>query len=86
MFSSLKTDTAQVCVFSATYPRNLDQVLCNYMKEPSLVRLNIEDRELIGIKQYIVYNDKESDVFILLKLINSITFTQCVIFINDQKR
>lgn len=56
------------------------------MKDPSLVRLNIEDRQLIGIKQYVVYDDKQSDVKTLLKIINSITFTQCLIFTNDQKR
>lgn len=56
------------------------------MKDPSLVRLNVNDRELIGVKQYVVYNNKQSDLCILLKLINSITFNQCLIFTNDQQR
>ncbi|KAJ1368668.1 DEAD/DEAH box helicase [Parelaphostrongylus tenuis] len=53
LFSALPP-SRQVAVFSATYPRNLDRLLAKYMREPSLVRLNSGDVQLIGIKQYVV--------------------------------
>ncbi|EYC35678.1 hypothetical protein Y032_1002g3356 [Ancylostoma ceylanicum] len=39
LFSALPP-SRQVAVFSATYPRNLDQLLSKFMRDASLVRLN----------------------------------------------
>uniref|UniRef100_A0A915DA26 RNA helicase n=1 Tax=Ditylenchus dipsaci TaxID=166011 RepID=A0A915DA26_9BILA len=86
LFSSLPPQATQVCVFSATYPRDLEQTLCNYMLEPTLIRLNVEDVQLLGIKQYAVVEENKPDVETLLDILHTVTYSQCLIFSNDQKR
>lgn len=47
----------QICVFSATYPTELEAVLQNFMREPTLLHLNVEEEQLVGIKEYCVFCD-----------------------------
>ncbi|EGT41947.1 CBN-MEL-46 protein [Caenorhabditis brenneri] len=46
----------QVAVFSATYPRNLDLLLATFLRDASHVRFNVENVQLVGIKQFVVQN------------------------------
>uniref|UniRef100_A0A915BI52 RNA helicase n=1 Tax=Parascaris univalens TaxID=6257 RepID=A0A915BI52_PARUN len=85
LFSSLPANK-QMAVFSATYPRDLDETLSRYMKKAHLVRLNAEDVQLLGIKQYVALSYSEDGPTSLHRLLSSITFTQCLVFANDQQR
>nr|CDJ87723.1 DNA RNA helicase domain containing protein [Haemonchus contortus] len=80
LFSALPP-SRQVAVFSATYPRNLDKLLAKFMRDASLVRLNSEDVQLIGIKQYIAVSDQPA-INCLVHLLKSIQFNQCLVFCN----
>jgi superfamily II DNA/RNA helicase len=70
----------QVCVFSATYPKHLEDTLKNYMRSPTLLRLNVEGEQLIGVKEYCIFctNVKKADA--LMALLNKLVFNQCIIF------
>ncbi|VDM67096.1 unnamed protein product [Strongylus vulgaris] len=80
LFSTLPP-SRQVAVFSATYPRNLDQLLCKFMREASLVRLNSDDVQLIGIKQYVAICDGMV-LDCLVRLLNTVQFSQALVFCN----
>ncbi|KAK6747841.1 hypothetical protein RB195_000811 [Necator americanus] len=80
LFSALPP-SRQVAVFSATYPRNLDQLLSRFMRDASLVRLNSDDVQLIGIKQYVV-KCSGNVVECLIRLLNSVQFNQALVFCN----
>ncbi|KAI1725138.1 DEAD/DEAH box helicase domain-containing protein [Ditylenchus destructor] len=86
LFSKLQPEATQVCVFSATYPRDLEQTLCQYMVDPTLIRLNSEDIQLVGIKQYAVVDEGHSDVETLVSLLCKVTYSQCLIFTNNHSR
>ncbi|VDL72274.1 unnamed protein product [Nippostrongylus brasiliensis] len=80
LFSALPP-TRQVAVFSATYPRNLDKLLAKFMRDASLVRLNSEDVQLIGIKQYAAMCNEPAMEF-LVRLLKSVQFNQALVFCN----
>ncbi|WKY04277.1 hypothetical protein Q1695_005344 [Nippostrongylus brasiliensis] len=80
LFSALPP-TRQVAVFSATYPRNLDKLLAKFMRDASLVRLNSEDVQLIGIKQYAAMCNEPALEF-LVRLLKSVQFNQALVFCN----
>ncbi|KJH49494.1 DEAD/DEAH box helicase [Dictyocaulus viviparus] len=80
LFSALPP-TRQVVVFSATYPKNLDLLLMKFMRDPSLVRLNSDDVQLVGIKQYVITTD-EASLDILVRLLKSVHFNQTLVFCN----
>ncbi len=82
-----------MAVFSATYPQRLDAFLTNYMRSPTMIRLNATDVQLIGIKQYVVLvpnvdwqatNDDwmRLKVRILMSILQRIEYSQCLIFSN----
>lgn len=73
-------------VFSATYPKHLEDVLSNYMVEPALIRLNAEDVQLVGVKQYAVPCKGRDAIEVLLKLLRTLSFSQCLVFSNNQNR
>ncbi|CAJ0602864.1 unnamed protein product [Cylicocyclus nassatus] len=84
LFSALPP-SRQVAVFSATYPRGLDQLLCKFMRNASLIRLNSDDVQLIGIKQYALLCDGAvSDC--LVRLLKTVQFSQALIFCNLHQR
>lgn len=70
----------QVCVFSATYPAKLEDVLKNYMREPTLLRLNFEGEQLVGVKEYCTFCEKLNKAETLIKLLDQLVFNQCIIF------
>uniref|UniRef100_A0A2C9K5Z5 RNA helicase n=1 Tax=Biomphalaria glabrata TaxID=6526 RepID=A0A2C9K5Z5_BIOGL len=93
IYSSLP-DNKQILALSATYPEYLAHHLTAYMRNPTFVRLNSADPALLGIKQYfvsvpnhpmpnVVFNSKTE---MLIKILSSINFQQCLIFSNMQTR
>ncbi|KAF1756100.1 hypothetical protein GCK72_012553 [Caenorhabditis remanei] len=69
----------QVAVFSATYPRNLDNLLSTFLRDAALVRFNADDVQLIGIKQYVV--TKCSPMLEkLTHVLKSIRYVQALVF------
>ena len=80
----------QVMALSATYPETLANSLTNLMRDPKHVRLDTASQVLLGLDQYVVntnYHPKpryQLDVKfrVLLDILNSITFSQCLIFTN----
>ncbi|RUS79846.1 hypothetical protein EGW08_012372, partial [Elysia chlorotica] len=93
IYSSLP-DNKQILALSATYPEYLAEHLTRYMRNPTFVRLNATDPALLGVKQYhvvvphhpmpnIVFNAKTEMV---VKIISSVSFQQCLIFSNMQTR
>ncbi|CAO4372265.1 unnamed protein product [Caenorhabditis nigoni] len=69
----------QVAVFSATYPRNLDQLLSTFLRDAALVRFNQDDVQLVGIKQYVVPNAQPM-LETLTRLLKSIRYVQALVF------
>lgn len=76
----LHQEMKQVCVFSATYPTELEQVLKNYMRQPTLLRLNIQGEQLLGVKEYCVFCATLKKAEALMILLQRLVFNQCIIF------
>lgn len=93
IFSSLPS-RKQILALSATYPEELSKFLALYMETPVYVRINSKDPALLGITQCFrstpyhpmlqVRDNSKFDV--LLDILNSITFTQCMIFCQRQTK
>jgi superfamily II DNA/RNA helicase len=82
LFSSCQKDK-NVCVFSATYPHQMDKLLCKYMNTPILIRLNADDVQLLGIKQYAKVAIGKNHTDELIQILNSVTYSQCLVFVNE---
>lgn len=80
----------QVMALSATYPESLANSLTSLMRTPKHVRLDTSSQVLIGLDQYVLhtnYHPKpkyQLDIKfgVLLDVLNSVTFSQCLIFTN----
>ena len=80
----------QVIALSATYPESLANTLTSFMRSPKHVRLDADSQVLLGLDQYVLrtrYHPKpqyQLDVKFgaLLGVLNSVTFSQCLIFTN----
>ncbi|KAI6218654.1 hypothetical protein M3Y99_01697900 [Aphelenchoides fujianensis] len=80
LFSSLPQEMKQVCVFSATYPQHLEETLLQYMRAPTLLRLSVEGEQLVALMEYAVVCTRTGKRDVLLKLLNKLVFSQCVVF------
>ncbi len=75
---------------SATYPGELEQLVSKFMSNPQHVRLNPKSQVLVGVSQFAMLSPShpqphvEADLKykILLQILNSTTFSQCLIFSN----
>lgn len=87
-------DNKQMLALSATYPEYLAQHLTVYMRNPTFIRLNISDPTLLGIKQYFTsvtshplpHKVFEAKTAVVVHLLSSVSFHQCLIFSNMQSR
>ncbi|ELT95649.1 hypothetical protein CAPTEDRAFT_110471 [Capitella teleta] len=87
-------DTKQMLALSATYPEVLAQHLTAYMCNPTFVRLNASDPALLGIRQYyrsipyhpLIHKNHERKTKILIEILSSVKFQQCLVFSNLQTR
>ncbi|XP_023229087.1 probable ATP-dependent RNA helicase DDX20 [Centruroides sculpturatus] len=84
----------QMLALSATYPEELAKLLTQYMRNPAFVRLNMHKPALIGVTQFykitqfhplshIAFQHK---IDVLLQILKSVPFSQCLVFINLQMR
>jgi superfamily II DNA/RNA helicase len=76
----MKHEMKQTCVFSATYPTQLEDALKNYMRSPVLLRLNVEGEQLVGIKEYCIFCDTLKKADALMIVLETLIFEQCIIF------
>ena len=78
---------AQICLFSASFPVEVEQLTEKFMKEPEKILVKSEQLTLEGISQYHIALDNDGNKFDTLKdLYNSISVSQCIIYCNSIKR
>ncbi|KAI6175372.1 hypothetical protein M3Y97_00681900 [Aphelenchoides bicaudatus] len=80
IFSMMPHKMKQTCVFSATYPKQLETALKDYMNQPVLLRLNVESEQLVGVKEYCVFCDTLKKAEALMIVLSKLVFNQCIIF------
>ena len=83
VYRCVNPQTTQVAVFSATYPMLMDEMLCEFMKSPILVRMNSEDVQLLGIFQYAILAIGQDPIDIVDRVLKRIDFKQSVVFTNN---
>lgn len=77
----------QVVLLSATMPVEILDVTKRFMREPIRILVKKEELTLEGIKQYYVNVEKEDwKLETLCDLYETVTITQCVIFLNTRKK
>ena len=94
IFSQLPLVAKQVIAVSATYPEALANLVARYMNNPSFIRMGQLQPALLGVKQFVCkvpYHPMSQQqgkykLDVLLKLLKSIEFSQCMIFTNLQTR
>jgi ATP-dependent RNA helicase len=83
IIKSLDANT-QICVFSATYPREILDIASAIMTEPKEILLKREDLTLDLIKQYkidVKFDEYKFDT--LVDLYKNLLIGQCIIFVNS---
>ncbi|XP_019094301.1 PREDICTED: DEAD-box ATP-dependent RNA helicase 2-like, partial [Camelina sativa] len=75
----------QVCLVSATLPREILEMTSKFMTDPVKVLVKRDELTLDGIKQYFIAVEKEQWKFeTLCDLFDTLTITQAVIFCNTK--
>jgi superfamily II DNA/RNA helicase len=83
IITSLDGNT-QICIFSATYPREILDIAGAIMNNPKQILLKREDLTLDLIKQYKIYTKYEQYKFdTLVDLYKNLLIGQCIIFVNS---
>lgn len=86
IFQYLPT-TTQICLFSASFPIEVEQLTEKFMKDPEKILVKSEMLTLEGIQQYHIALDNDGSKFDCLKdLYNSLSVSQCIIYCNSIKR
>lgn len=76
---------AQICLFSATIPREILELSKRIMNDPKIILIKQENISLDGIKQYYVNAKRDEWKFdILCKLYSSISINQSMIYVNSK--
>jgi len=77
----------QVCLFSATFPPELENITSKLMRNPVKIMVKADQLTLEGISQYHVALDTDNDKYDTLKdLYGSFTLAQTIIYCNSVKR
>ncbi|KAI6206650.1 hypothetical protein M3Y94_00936700 [Aphelenchoides besseyi] len=76
--SSLAPEIRQICVFSTSYPNNLQKIVKDYMRSPTLLRLDFLND--VPPLEYVVFCEKKMKSEVLWDLLCHLTFQQCSIF------
>jgi len=75
----------QMCLFSATMPKEILDLTDNFMNDPVRLLINREELTLEGIKQFYIdvkqYNWKFD---VLYDIYDTINITQCIIYVNSK--
>ena len=79
--------TCQVGLFSATMSQDVLEVTSKFMRDPVKILVKQEALTLDGIRQFYVMVDREEwKLDTLCDLYETLTITQCVIFINSRRK
>ncbi len=79
--------TTQICLFSATLPREILELTDKFMNNPEKILVKNEELTLEGIQQYYVsvkHNDWKYEI--ITDLYDIINVNQCIIYINNKKK
>lgn len=78
---------SQICLFSATLPKDVLELTNKFMNEPEMILVKKEQLTLEGIKQFFV-NVKHSDwkYDVIADLYDIINVGQCIIYINNKSK
>ena len=77
----------QICLFSATIPNYIQEIINKIMKNPIRIEVKSEQLTLEGISQYYVAIDNDLQKYDTLKdLYSIISVSQCIIYANSLKR
>ncbi|KAI6180839.1 hypothetical protein M3Y98_00764300 [Aphelenchoides besseyi] len=76
--SSLSPEIRQICAFSTCYPQNLQKIVKNYMRSPTLLRLDFLND--LPPLEYVVFCEKKMKSEVLWDLLCHLNFQQCSIF------
>ena len=77
----------QICLFSATIPNYIQDIINKIMKDPIRIEVKSEQLTLEGISQYYVAIDNDLQKYDTLKdLYSIISVSQCIIYANSLKR
>jgi len=83
IITSLDANT-QICIFSATYQKEILELASSFMSEPKHILLKREELNLEQIKQYKVYvKFDEYKYSTLVDLYKNLLIGQCIIFVNS---
>ena len=86
IFQYLNQDV-QVCLFSATLPDNINNIIEKILRNPIKISVKREQLTLEGIKQYYIAIDDDRQKYITMKnLYSFITVSQSIIYCNSIKR
>lgn len=77
----------QVVLLSATIPLDVLDVTSRFLRDPVHIRVKREELTLEGIKQFYINVEREEwKLDTLLDLYETMTITQCVIFLNTRRK
>ena len=86
IISSIPKDS-QICLFSATMPREILEITKIFMNDPKMILVKQEDVTLDGIKQYYYNAEKEKYKYdILCDIYNKISINQSIIYVNTKQK
>jgi len=85
VFKFLPKDV-QVCLFSATMPKDVLELTEKFMRNPTRILVKKETLTLEGIKQFYVAVEEEFKLETLMDLYDSVSIAQSVIFCNTKRK
>jgi translation initiation factor 4A len=75
--------TSQICIFSATLQESVLSLTEQFMNNPIKILVKTEELTLEGIKQYLIYMEREDfKLETLCDIYNSISVSQTIIYVN----
>ena len=86
IFKKLNKDV-QVCLFSATMPRDILELAAKFMRDPIRILVKKDELTLDGIKQFYIAVEKEDwKLETLCDLYETLTITQAIIYCNSRRK
>ena len=82
---SLIPTTTKILLFSATMPKEINDMTTKFMKDPARILVKNEELTLEGIKQYYVFLKKEDKLDVLLQIYRGIEIAQAIIYCNSKR-
>jgi translation initiation factor 4A len=80
-------EKVQVCLFSATMPREILDISEKFMRDPIQILVKKDELTLEGIKQFYIHVEKEDWKFdTLCDLYETLTITQAIIYCNFKRK